>query len=127
MSEPKYPREIVEAVKAVCNGELTAREVAEKSGIDIKIVRDICRSYTLRVRREFAFPNAAGLRMTEFYDARVKSRVSRYTVAADLNLCTDTIARLETGLYPKGFDTLVALADYYGVTTDYLLGREGKT
>lgn len=43
-------------------------------------------------------------------------------VAADLNLSNATAVKWKKGSIPNG-NTLELLANYFGVTTDYLLGR----
>ncbi len=52
---------------------------------------------------------------------RGKKGVSQTKVANDLGLTQPTIAKYENGILTPLADTIVALADYYGVTTDYLL------
>lgn len=44
-------------------------------------------------------------------------------VAKYLNVSVATISHYETGVNIPDLNTLVKLADFYGVSTDYLLGR----
>ena len=44
-------------------------------------------------------------------------------MAAYLSLSTGTISNYENGVHSPDLNTLCRLADYFGVTTDYLLGR----
>ena len=44
-------------------------------------------------------------------------------LAAYLNLSTGTISNYENGVHSPDLDTLCQLADYFDVTTDYLLNR----
>ncbi|ANY67680.1 hypothetical protein BBD42_15310 [Paenibacillus sp. BIHB 4019] len=49
-------------------------------------------------------------------------------VAEGVKLSTSTYSNIETG-YAKStkLKTVIAFADFYGVTTDFLLGRTDKT
>lgn len=40
-----------------------------------------------------------------------------------LNMNQNTISRYETGEREADYDTLIALADFFDVSIDYLLGR----
>ena len=48
-------------------------------------------------------------------------------VAGYLQVAVSTMSNYETGVHQPDFDTLCKLADYYGVSTDYLLGRSSCT
>ena len=52
---------------------------------------------------------------------REKRRLSRRTLA---ELCGNMIGMYERGEKAPSVDALVRLADYFGVSTDYLLGRK---
>lgn len=41
----------------------------------------------------------------------------------DLNMNQTSVSRYETGEREADYDTLIAFADYFGVSVDYLLGR----
>ncbi len=54
---------------------------------------------------------------------RKEKRLAQKELAALLNLSIGTISNYENGVHSPDLDTLCKLADFYGVTTDYLLGR----
>lgn len=55
-----------------------------------------------------------------------KKGISKNKLLQDLNLGKNTFVNWESrGTSPNG-ETLSKIADYFGVTTDYLLGREDK-
>ncbi len=61
-------------------------------------------------------------------DFRLKSlrkqrKISQLRLALDLNMNQNTISRYENMERQADYETLVALADYFGVSLDYLLGR----
>lgn len=62
-----------------------------------------------------------GKRMLEL---RKKQGKNQSDVAAYLELTVAAYQNYETGRREAGYDTLCKLADYFNVTTDYLLGRE---
>ena len=47
-------------------------------------------------------------------------------IAPFLNLSISTISNYENGVHSPDLATLCRFADFYGVTTDYLLGREDQ-
>ncbi|MCI7473572.1 MAG: helix-turn-helix domain-containing protein [Clostridiales bacterium] len=65
---------------------------------------------------------AFGTRLKELRKEKHKTQVEM----AKLLECTDRhYQRMEYGYINVPSLTLIRLADYFGVTTDYLLGREG--
>lgn len=52
-----------------------------------------------------------------------KDNMSQRELAKDLNIAPSTIAMYETGQRDPDTATLKILADYFNVSTDYLLGR----
>jgi len=44
-------------------------------------------------------------------------------LADDLDISRSTIAMIESGERKPGYDLLLKIADYFNVSTDYLLGR----
>lgn len=46
-------------------------------------------------------------------------------VVKELGISSGNLSKWKSGVIPKS-DTLRKLADYFGVTTDYLLGREDR-
>ncbi|MBQ8808501.1 MAG: helix-turn-helix transcriptional regulator [Clostridia bacterium] len=56
-------------------------------------------------------------------EIRIKSGVSQLKLAMDLNMNQNTISRYENQERQAGYNELIALADYFDVSIDYLLGR----
>lgn len=54
---------------------------------------------------------------------RERRSLSQATLAQKLNIATSTLGMWETDKRKPGPDALVSLADFFGVTTDYILGR----
>ena len=53
-----------------------------------------------------------------------KSRgISQLKLAMDLNMNQNSISRYEKGEREADYAALIRLADYFGVSVDYLLGR----
>lgn len=59
-------------------------------------------------------------------DLRVDSDITIKGLSAHLGLHRDVYARYEKGLRDFPTDILIKLADYYGCSVDYLLGRTPK-
>lgn len=58
--------------------------------------------------------------------ARIKTGLSQREVAERLNVNINTVSRWEKGTQKIQIDSLLLLADLYGTTTDFLLGRENN-
>ena len=56
-------------------------------------------------------------------ELRKKRRISQVTLAMDLSINQNSISRYETGEREADYATLIAIADYFHVSLDYLLGR----
>lgn len=56
-------------------------------------------------------------------DLRRKKGISQLRLATDLNTTQNTISRYETGEREPGIEELIKIADYFGVSVDYLIGR----
>ena len=56
-------------------------------------------------------------------ELRKTKGVSQLKLAMDLNTNQNTISRYETGEREPGIVELIALADYFNVSVDYLIGR----
>ena len=56
-------------------------------------------------------------------EIRKTKGISQLKMATDLNTNQNTISRYENGEREADYDTLIAFADYFGVSVDYLLGR----
>ena len=59
-------------------------------------------------------------------ELRKNKRVSQLKLAMDLNMNQNTISRYETGEREPGINEIIKIADYFGVTVDYLLGNKEK-
>lgn len=49
--------------------------------------------------------------------------MSQITLALELNMNQNSISRYETGEREADYATLIAFAEYFNVSVDYLLGR----
>ncbi len=59
-------------------------------------------------------------------ELRKKKKISQLKLALDLNLNQNAISRYENMERQADYETLIALADYFNVSLDYLLGRTEK-
>ena len=60
------------------------------------------------------------MRLRELRRAR---NISQLKLSMDLQLNQNAISRYETGLREADYATLIKIADYFNVSTDYLLER----
>ncbi|MBQ8944090.1 MAG: helix-turn-helix transcriptional regulator [Clostridia bacterium] len=60
------------------------------------------------------------MRLKELRKAR---GISQQKLAIDLNMNQNSISRYENGQREADYKTLIALADYFNVSVDYLLER----
>ena len=56
-------------------------------------------------------------------ELRKSRKISQLKLALDLNMNQNTISRYENLEREADYKTLIRLADYFGVSIDYLLGR----
>lgn len=56
-------------------------------------------------------------------ELRKSKNISQLKLGIDLNMSQNTISRYETGEREPGISELIMIADYFGVSVDYLLGR----
>ena len=56
---------------------------------------------------------------------RKEKNLGQKELASLLNMSIGTISNYEKGIHSPDLTTLCKLADFFGVTTDYLLGRSG--
>lgn len=49
--------------------------------------------------------------------------MSQVFLGMELNMSQNTVSQYETGTREASYDTLIAIADYFDVSIDYLLGR----
>lgn len=54
---------------------------------------------------------------------RKSANISQRALAKELNLTNPAITYLETAQRSPSFEVLIALADYFNVSLDYLVGR----
>lgn len=54
---------------------------------------------------------------------RKQRKISQLKIAIDLGINQNSISRYETGERQADYATLIALADYFNVSIDYLLER----
>lgn len=59
-------------------------------------------------------------------ELRKKNRLSQYELAKNLGLSRGQISNYELGTRQPDFGTLLKIAHYFGVTTDYLLDNTAK-
>ncbi len=56
-------------------------------------------------------------------ELREKKGISQLKLALDLNMNQNSISRYETGARQADYEALIAFADYFNVSVDYLLER----
>ena len=56
-------------------------------------------------------------------ELRKAKKISQLKLAMDLNMNQNTVSRYENMEREADYKTLILIADYFGVTLDYLLGR----
>lgn len=61
--------------------------------------------------------------MIRLKELRKQRRISQVKLAMDLNMNQNSISRYENAEREADYETLIAFADYFGVSVDYLLGR----
>lgn len=54
---------------------------------------------------------------------RKERHITQIKMAMDLNMSQNTISRYERGEREPGIAELIAIADYFHVSVDYLIGR----
>lgn len=64
--------------------------------------------------------------MLRLKELREKHNVSQVKLAMELHLNQNSISRYENGEREADYNTLIAFADYFNVSVDYLLGRTDK-
>ena len=57
---------------------------------------------------------------------RKERKISQLKLAIDFNMNQNTISRYENMERQADYETLIAFADYFDVSVDYLLGRSDK-
>lgn len=59
-------------------------------------------------------------------ELRKQNNKNQIDIANYLNITQATYARYELGVHEPPLETLCKLANYYGVTVDYLIGRDAN-
>lgn len=59
-------------------------------------------------------------------ELRTEKNITQLKLAMDLGMNQNAISRYETGEREADYKTLIALADYFNVSIDYLLERTDK-
>lgn len=59
-------------------------------------------------------------------ELRRERGITQLKLGPDLNMGQNTISRYETGAHEAGYAELCRIADYFGVTVDYLPERTDK-
>jgi len=60
-------------------------------------------------------------------ELRLKSKKTQKEIAIYLDITREAYTQYETGARNPDYETLKKLADYFGVTVDYLLGRDEQS
>lgn len=56
-------------------------------------------------------------------ELREKKKITQQRLAIELNMAQNTISQYETGIREADYRSLIAIADYFHVSIDYLLER----
>lgn len=56
-------------------------------------------------------------------ELREKRKISQVRLAVELDLNQNSVSRYENGVREADYRTLLAFADYFNVSLDYLFGR----
>ena len=56
-------------------------------------------------------------------ELRKQNNITQLKLAMDLNISQNSISRYETGEREADYGTLIAFADYFNVSLDYLMER----
>ena len=63
------------------------------------------------------------MKMENLKRLRIERNITQMDLALDLGLPPSTYQQYESGAREAGYDTLIQLAEYFGVSIDFLLGR----
>ena len=74
-------------------------------------------------KMKYSYKKEEKMRLKEL---RIKNKLTQTELANRFNLTQKTIANYETGTTQPPFDILCQLANYFNVSTDYLLEHETK-
>lgn len=59
-------------------------------------------------------------------ELRIKTGITQNELAKKLNVTGQTLLNWENGIYEPKIHQLIQLADFFGVTVDYLIERDSK-
>jgi len=62
--------------------------------------------------------------MDKLKELRKANKITQSEIAQNLNITQQTYAKYELGNHEPNLQTLCKLADFFGVSLDYLVGRE---
>lgn len=60
---------------------------------------------------------------TRIRELRESRKITQLKMAIDLNMNQNTISRYENGTRQADYSALISIADYFGVSIDYILLR----
>lgn len=69
------------------------------------------------------FVSRRGCVIIRLKELREHRQMSQVFLGMELNMSQNTVSQYETGTREASYDTLIAIADYFDVSIDYLLGR----
>ncbi len=61
--------------------------------------------------------------MFKLKELRKKNHISQVRLSMEMNMAQNTISQYENEVRQADYETLIAFADYFDVSVDYLLGR----
>lgn len=64
-----------------------------------------------------------GENMFKLKELRKKNHISQVRLSMEMNMAQNTISQYENEVRQADYETLIAFADFFDVSVDYLLGR----
>lgn len=61
--------------------------------------------------------------MERLKELRERRKMSQVFLGMELNISQNAVSQYENGIREADYATLIAIADYFDVSVDYLLGR----
>ncbi len=61
--------------------------------------------------------------MFKLKELRKKNHISQVRLSMEMNMAQNTISQYENEVRQADYETLIAFADFFDVSVDYLLGR----
>ncbi len=61
--------------------------------------------------------------MFKLKELRKKNHISQVKLALEMNMAQNTISQYENEIRQADYEALIAFADFFDVSVDYLLGR----